>query len=187
MKEPDVCYVCLRVPFDEILDHTKKIFPNEDEAKCAALWVRERIKEVYSKDQTKLSGRSGSSILAALFYLYSDTLTQREVARALGINAGSLRNAVKLIAPILSLPFDFGQRRAVEKKAREMSERERRILDIMMDGRLRRWTEIHVEVKMPVDFSLKRLVEKGLLSREMVWSHNRQYSGYKLTKLEETV
>lgn len=96
LSRSDICYVCLRVTYEDILECARKVWSNEEVAVKMADETRRLIKEIYKKDPVFLCGRPRKAIVGSLFYIIDqEGASQREIAEAVGASEVGIRNNYK--------------------------------------------------------------------------------------------
>lgn len=91
-----ICYVCLRVTYEDILECARKVWSNEDVATKMAEETRRLIKEIYKKDPVFFCGKSRKAIVGSLFYIIDqEGVSQRKIAEAVETTEVAIRNNCK--------------------------------------------------------------------------------------------
>lgn len=96
MDDMDVCYLCLRVPPEEVLKLAHLIWPKDSsKAREIGLKAAEFIRKAYKKDPVFFCGKKRSRILSGLFYLlgieYDMHVTEDKVGSVLGCASLTVR------------------------------------------------------------------------------------------------
>ncbi len=104
------CLLCLRVPLETLLGHSRKLYDNEEMAKKVANKAAKLLRSAYLKSPADMCGKSPTGLMAGALYLAGiiegEWKTQDNISQVVGVTLTTIRNRYTHLIDLLDLEME---------------------------------------------------------------------------------